>query len=167
LKSKQDIFSAELRQHQGIIIKVARMYADNPDDQSDLIQEISLQLWKSFDGFKGDSKFSTWLYRVALNTAITFLKKEKRRVDKGSLILGVEPQLEGSETDKNSQLFHFYKAVQELNQIEKALIFLFIEGLAHKDIALNLGLSEVNTRVKLNRTKQKLQEIIKKQGYEF
>ncbi len=167
MKSKQDIFSAELRQHQGIIIKVARMYADNPDDQSDLIQEISLQLWKSFDGFKGDSKFSTWLYRVALNTAITFLKKEKRRVDKGSLILGVEPQLEGSETDKNSQLAHFYKAVQELNQIEKALIFLFIEGLAHKDIALNLGLSEVNTRVKLNRTKQKLQEIIKKQGYEF
>lgn len=167
MKSKQEIFTAELRQHQGIIIKVARMYADNPDDQSDLIQEISLHLWKSFDGFKGESKFSTWLYRVALNTAITFLKKEKRRVDKGSLVAGVEPQLDGPEADKNSQLTHFYKAVQELNQIEKALIFLFIEGMAHKDIALNLGLSEVNTRVKLNRTKQKLQEIIKKQGYEF
>ena len=167
MKSKQDIFTAELSQHQRIIIKVARMYADNPDDQSDLIQEISLQLWKSFDGFKGDSKFSTWLYRVALNTAITFLKKEKRRVDKGTLVAGVEPQLEVSETDKNSQLAHFYKAVQELNQIEKALIFLFIEEMAHKDIALNLGLSEVNTRVKLNRTRQKLQEIIKKQGYEF
>ncbi len=167
MKSKQDIFTGYLRDHQGIIIKVARMYADNPDDQSDLIQEISLQLWKSFDGFKGDSKFSTWLYRVALNTAITFLKKEKRRVDKMSLGVGVEAISDMPEVDKNSQLAHFYRAVQDLNQIEKALIFLFIEGLAHKEIAVNLGLSEVNTRVKLNRTKQKLQEIIKKQGYEF
>lgn len=167
MKSKQDIFTDHLRDHQGIIIKVARMYADNPDDQSDLIQEISFQLWKSFDGFKGESKFSTWLYRVALNTSITFLKKEKRRVDKMSLGVGVEAISDLTAVDKNSQLSHFYKAVQELNKIEKAVIFLFIEGLAHKEIAANLGLSEVNTRVKLNRTKQKLQEIIKKQGYEF
>jgi len=167
LKSKEEIFTDHLRDHQGIIIKIARMYADSEDDLADLIQEISFQLWRSFDRFKGESKFSTWLYRVALNTAITFLKSEKKRVDKLSFQLKTDVAADEPDVARESQLAHFYSAVQHLNKIEKALILLFIEGLSHKEIAENLGLSEVNARVKLNRTKAKLQDIIKRQGYEF
>ncbi len=143
------------------------MYFDNREDQADLAQEITCQLWLSFERFRGESKFSTWMYRVAINTAITFLRKDKKRVDRQRLESGLDVAQDVNEVDKDSQLAHFYKAVQELNKIEKAVILLFIEGLSHKEIGENLGLSEVNARVKLNRTKQKLQEIIKRQGYEF
>lgn len=140
---------------------------NNAEDQEDLRQEIVFQLWRSFDRFEGKSKFSTWMYRVAINTAITYLKKEKRRVDKEVLNDQITLALTDETDQKESQLVHFYKAVQQLNKIEKALILLFIEGLSHKEIAENLGLTEVNARVKLNRTKKRIQKIIKDQGYEF
>ena len=143
------------------------MYFDNLEDQQDLFQEIILQLWKSLASFKGNSQLSSWIYRVALNTAIVFFKKEKRKLD-NIIPIKIEPiALDVYDTEKDLQLVHFYKAVKELNKIEKALIFQFIEGLSGKEIAENLGISEVNVRVKTNRTKIKLQEIIKTQGYEF
>ncbi len=107
------------------------------------------------------------MYRVALNTAIVFFKKEKRKPDSYTSI-NIDPiAYDVYNDEKDQQLVHFYKAVQELNKIEKALILQFIEGFSGKEIAENLGLSEVNVRVKTNRTKIKLQEIIKNQGYEF
>ena len=110
------------------------MYADSAEYQADLIQEISYQLWRSFETYKGKSKRSTWIYRVALNTAITFLKKEKRRVDRDSIHPDVDIVYEQGESEKESRLAHFYRAVQELNSIEKALILLCIEGHSHKEI---------------------------------
>lgn len=167
METKQKIFLDLLEEHRGILIKVSRIYMDNAEDQEDLRQEIVFQLWRSFDRFEGKSKFSTWMYRVAINTAITYLKKEKRRVDKEGLNDQITLVLTDETDQKESQLVHFYKAVQQLNKIEKALILLFIEGLSHKEIAGNLGLTEVNVRVKLNRTKKRIQKIIKDQGYEF
>lgn len=167
MKLSEQEFLTLIIQHKGILYKVSRMYFDNLEDQQDLFQEIILQLWKSLDSFKGNSQFSSWMYRVALNTAIVFFKKEKRKPDKFNSIK-VEPIAQDVySTEKDLQLVHFYKAVKELNKIEKALILQFIEGFSGKEIADNLGLSEVNVRVKLNRTKKKLQEIIKTQGYEF
>ncbi len=164
--SEQD-FLTLINQHKGILYKVSRMYFDKLEDQQDLFQEIILQLWLSLDSFKGTSQFSSWMYRLALNTAIVYFKKERRKSDKFSS-LKIEPIAQDNyNTEKDLQLVHFYKAVQELNKIEKALILQFIEGLSGKEIAENLGLSEVNVRVKTNRTKTKLQEIIKRQGYEF
>lgn len=167
MKNKQDIFLSLLDEHKGILVKVSKIYMDNPIDQEDLEQEIIFQLWRSFDRFQGKSKFSTWIYRVALNTAITYLKKDKRRVDRNSLNKSVDLRDSDTNEEKESQLAHFYKAVHHLNKIEKAIILLFIEGLSHKEIAANLGLTEVNARVKLNRTKKKIKEQIKAQGYEF
>jgi RNA polymerase sigma factor (sigma-70 family) len=160
-------FFRKINTCKGILHKISRMYWDTPEDREDLIQEIILQLWLSYPKFKEDSQFSTWMYRVAVNTAILYFKKETKRPDKQSITENTD--IIDTETDysKNSQLEHFYKAVQELNQIEKALIFYFMEGKSHKEISENLGITEVNTRVKLSRTKEKLQEIIKKQGYEF
>ena len=127
-----------------------------------------LQLWLAFKSYRGDSKFSTWMYRVALNTAITFFKKQKRRPDQEVLL----PDFDRAEDDtasneKEAQLAVFYKAVQHLEKVEKALIYLYMENLPYEEIATNLGISEGNVRVRINRIKNKLKEIIKKYNYEY
>lgn len=164
---KEEDFLHKINIHKGILYKVSRMYFDNLDDQQDLFQEIVLQLWKSVPTFKGDSEFSSWMYRVALNTALAFFKKEKRKPDAYKGITYEPIATEDGVVEKEQQLKYFYKATKELNRIEKALILLFIEGYSGKEIAKNLGITEANVRVKTNRTKKKLKEIIKKQGYEF
>ena len=166
MKNLQQEFLEKIESHKGMIFKVSKMYVDHQEDREDLFQEIIYQLWKSYQKFEGKSQFSTWLYRVSLNTALTFLKSEKRKPDNAFLHENLDVA-EESQDDKEVQLQLFYKAVHELNPIEKALIFLFLEGQNHKEISENLGISEVNARVKLNRTKEKLQQIIKKYGYEF
>lgn len=143
------------------------MYMDNHDDQQDLFQEIICQLWKSYDSFRNESQFSTWMYRVAINTAIVFLKKEKRKVDRYPIVSENIKEEEGDSEIKESQMEHFYKAIQKLEKIDKAIIFYQLEGFSHKEIGSNLGISEGNARVKLNRAKEKLKEIIKNQGYGF
>jgi RNA polymerase sigma factor (sigma-70 family) len=167
LKEKEQEFLKRIESHKGILYKVSKMYMDNHDDQQDLFQEIVCQLWKSYDSFRNESQFSTWMYRVAVNTAIVFLKKEKRKVDKYEIASENIKDDEGDSHIKESQIDHFYKAVQKLEKIDKAIIFYQLEGFSHKEIGENLGISEGNARVKLNRAKEKLKEIIKNQGYGF
>lgn len=167
MKEKEQEFLKRIESHKGILYKVSKMYMDNHDDQQDLFQEIVCQLWKSYDSFRNESQFSTWMYRVAVNTAIVFLKKEKRKVDKYEIASENIKDDEGDSHVKESQIDHFYKAVQKLEKIDKAIIFYQLEGFSHKEIGDNLGISEGNARVKLNRAKEKLKEIIKNQGYGF
>lgn len=160
-------FLSKIEKHQGIIYKVSRMYMDNEVDQEDLYQEIVYQLWKSYKSFRGDSQFSTWMYRVSLNTAISFFKKEKKQKEIEDK-LKIQDNTEAMETNENPDKLDFlYKAINQLNDVDKALIFLYLEGLSHKEIGKNLGISEGNARVRLNRIKTKLEKIIKKYGYEF
>ena len=136
---------------------------DTREDQEDLSQEIIIQLWNSYESFRSDSQFSTWMYKVALNTAITFLKRAQRNNvvteldESSSMIADAAPPA----TERQLQIF--YQAVHTLNNIEKALIFLYLEGQSHREIGEKLGISEGNARVKLARTKDKLQTIIKQQ----
>ncbi|SHL76634.1 RNA polymerase sigma factor [Flavobacterium chilense] len=167
MKEKEQEFLNRIESHKGILYKVSKMYMDNHDDQKDLFQEIICQLWKSYDSFRNESQFSTWMYRVAVNTAIVFLKKEKRKVDRYEIASENIKEEEGDSHIKESQIDHFYKAVQKLEKIDKAIIFYQLEGFSHKEIGENLGISEGNARVKLNRAKEKLKEIIKNQGYGF
>jgi len=167
LKEKEQEFLSRIEQHKGILYKVSKMYMDNRDDQDDLFQEMVCQLWKAYDSFKGESQFSTWMYRVAINTAIVFLKKEKRKVDKYEIVSENIKEEDCDAHIKESQIEHFYKAVQKLDKIDKAIIFYQLEGFSHREIGENLGISEGNARVKLNRAKEKLKEIIKNQGYGF
>lgn len=159
-----------LQTNKGILYKICRIYLKEPQDQQDLLQEIVLQLWNSYDSFHGDSKFSSWMYRVALNTAITFYKKERKRTE---YLTSISPDTETlsettyGEEDRREKLFVFYKAIHELNKVEKALIFLYMEGQPGKEIADCLDISPQNVRVRINRIKQKLQQIIKYMGYEF
>lgn len=160
-------FLSKIEKHQGIIYKVSRMYMDNEVDQEDLYQEIVYQLWKSYKSFRGDSQFSTWMYRVSLNTAISFFKKEKKQKEIEDKFK-IQDNTEAMETNENPDKLDFlYKAINQLNDVDKALIFLYLEGLSHKEIGKNLGISEGNARVRLNRIKTKLEKTIKKYGYEF
>lgn len=165
MESKEKEFLSRIETHKGILYKVSKMYMDNRDDQDDLFQEIVCQLWKAYDTFKGESQFSTWMYRVAINTSIVFLKKEKRKIDKYEIASENIKEEESDSQIKENQIEHFYKAVQKLDKIDKAIIFYQLEGFSHKEIGENLGISEGNARVKLNRAKEKLKEIIKQQGY--
>ena len=167
MKIKEKQFLSEIDQHKGILYKLSKIYMDNHVDREDLFQEMLFQLWKSYENFKGVSKFSTWMYRVALNTALVYLKKDKKMPKSENLIEEIDIPDHSDHPEKEEQLNYFYRAVKDLNEVEKALIFLFLEGFSHCEIAEQLGITEVNARVKLNRTKDKIQEIIKKQGYEF
>jgi len=167
MKEIEDTFLTLINQHRAIIHKISKMYMNHVEEQRDLFQEIVMQLWKAYPTFKGRSKFSTWMYRVSLNTALVYFKKDKRKIDKTLLDENID-LIDTNESElKEEKLAYLYKAVHQLNAVEKALIFLFLENQSHKEIAENLGISEVNARVKLNRTKEKLQLIIKKDGYEF
>ncbi|MCL9809593.1 RNA polymerase sigma factor [Flavobacterium luminosum] len=165
METKEQEFLIRIKQHKGILFKVSKMYMDNPDDQQDLFQEIIYQIWKAYDSFKGESQFSTWMYRVAINTAIVFLKKEKKKIDRFEITSDNTSEQEDDHELKESQLDHFYRAVQQLDKVDKAIIFYQLEGFSHREIGNNLGISEGNARVKLNRAKEKLKEIIKQQGY--
>jgi RNA polymerase sigma factor (sigma-70 family) len=168
LSTKEARFLQHMKMHNGILYKICRIYQDNVEDQHDLLQEIMLQLWLSYDSFRGDSQFSSWMYRVAFNTAIVFFKKEKRRQD----ILATAsynnlPEELHVVREQEEQLKILYKAALKLNKVEKALIFLYMEGQSVKEIAIILGITPLNVRVRLNRTKDKIKYIIKTMGYEF
>ncbi|MDT0557397.1 sigma-70 family RNA polymerase sigma factor [Ichthyenterobacterium sp. W332] len=160
-KELEHNFVELLKQHQNIVHKVCRLYTNNKDEHNDLFQEITIQLWRAFPKFRGDSKFSTWMYRVGLNTAITLYRKSKRRIKTYEL----EPlqfKLKSDEYDdtEEEQLKALYKAVHQLNDIEKALVLLYLEDKDYREISETLGITEVNARVKMNRVKTKLRTIL-------
>ncbi|MEM6261568.1 MAG: sigma-70 family RNA polymerase sigma factor [Bacteroidota bacterium] len=157
VKSHEHHFISLVAQNQGIIHKVCHMYAHNEDDRQDLFQEITLQLWRSFKSFKGDSKLSTWMYRVALNTAISGFRKKKRR-GKSVPLSTQEFQLPADEvnTERAEQLVFLKKAIQELSEVERALIMLYLEEHSYEEIADIMGITKNHVGVKLNRIKHKL-----------
>lgn len=160
-KDLEHKFVAELENNQNIVHKVCTLYTNDRDSHNDLFQEITIQLWKAYPKFRGESKFSTWMYRVALNTAITLYRKSKRSIptqDYESVIF----KIKADEYDprEEEQLKLMYNAVKQLGDIEKALIFLYLEDKDYREIAETLGITEVNARVKMNRIKNKLRTIL-------
>ena len=154
-------FVAQLEVNQNIVHKICRMYTNDQQSHKALFQEITIQLWRAYPKFRGDSKFSTWMYRVALNTAITLYRKSKRRIktqDYDTVHFKISDIPYDDETEQ--QLNLMYKAVKQLNDIEKALVFLYLEDKNYRDISETLGISEVNARVKMNRIKTKLKTIL-------
>ncbi|MBQ4822384.1 RNA polymerase sigma factor [Aquimarina sp. MMG016] len=160
-KELEHSFVTNLEQNQNIVHKVCRIYTSDRDSHNDLFQEITIQLWKAYPKFRGDAKFSTWMYRVALNTAITLYRKSKRSI-KTSDIDTIDFKIKADEYDDEveQQLKLMYKAVKQLNDIEKALVFLYLEDKSYKEIADTMGITEVNARVKMNRVKTKLKKIL-------
>ena len=150
-----------LEQNQNIVHKICRLYTNDQDAHNDLFQEITIQLWKAYPKFRGDAKFSTWMYRIALNTAITLYRKSKRQIrtqDFDSVLYKVKATT--YDDTEEQQLKLMYDAIKQLNDIEKALVFLYLEDKNYKEISDTIGISEVNARVKMNRVKTKLKNIL-------
>ena len=160
-KDLEHKFISEFQENQNIIHKVCRIYTNNQEAHNDLFQEITIQLWKAYLKFRGDSKLSTWMYRIGLNTAITLYRKSKRSIvtqDFDSVLHRI--QSTDYDNTEEEQLKLMYKAIHQLSDIDKALIFLYLEDKNYKEISETIGISEVNARVKMNRIKTRLRTIL-------
>ncbi len=149
-----------LKEHQKIIYKVCNLYMQSHADREDLFQEITLQAWKAYSNFRGDSKFSTWLYRVALNTAITFFRKEKKKIEVN--VEELPEATEGSFDQIEEKTKAMYLAIGELSKIDKAIVMLYLEDYTYGQISEVIGITPNNIAVKMNRIKIKLKEQTKK-----
>lgn len=161
-KQKEKEFITLVNESQGIIHKVCRMYCDDGTHRKDLFQEIVLQLWKSYPTFKGNSKFSTWMYRVALNVAIQDFRKEKKR--KYLFLESVEfqePSINPNTEIKNGRIAALYKAIAQLDKIERAIMLLHLDEVANEEIADIVGITQNYVRVKMTRIRIKLAKIMK------
>jgi len=163
---QQDDFIRLVDQNRGILHKVCRLYCFTETDRQDLFQEIVIQLWRSYPGFRGDAKFSTWLYRIALNTAISDLRKQRpptTLTDPGELPTQLRDiQYTG---EKEQQLQLLYTAINRLTEVEKALTMLYLEDKSYQEMEEILGIPQNNLRVKMNRIKDKLRKMTKEATY--
>ena len=144
--------------HQRTIYKVCYIYAKDQDDLNDLFQEVVLNLWKSFPRYRGDSTLNTWVYRIAMNTCITFLRRSSVRPQTIPLTIDVTSQMTDEESH-SGQLQELYRLINQLGKLERALILLWLEERSYQEMADILGISKANVAVKLNRTKDKLRKM--------
>lgn len=155
-------FLTIFEENMGIVLKISRAYTFSQHDREDLINDITLELWKSFKNFKQDSKVSTWLYKVALNTAMNY----KRKKNKYSFFSFLE---ESNQTDVSKWLFTepdnltetdiLYECIDELNEINKALILLYLDGKSHEEMAEITGISKTNVGTRIGRIKDQIKNL--------
>jgi len=141
---------------------VAKIYSNTIEDQKDLYQEIVYQLWKSFGSFKGNSKISTWIYRVALNTSVSQLKSDKRRISQTSIDIVLLNRIDEVDTALEENISIMYAQIQHLTLIEKGLILLYLEGKNYDEISNITGFTTTNIGTRLSRIKKKLKTQIQK-----
>jgi len=147
-----------INEHQGIIHKICRLYRDVREDREDLFQEITFQLWKSHESFNNNSKISTWIYRIALNTAIATFRKKKQDIEYRPAL----PEMADEQPDEELALRQerLFSALKKLDDGDKAIITLYLEDLSYQQIADIIGISENYVGVKLNRIKIKIQNLL-------
>ncbi|MDR1526392.1 MAG: sigma-70 family RNA polymerase sigma factor [Dysgonamonadaceae bacterium] len=157
---KRDYFIEVVQTHKGIIYKIANAYCRCAEDREDLVQEILIQLWKSLDIYSDRYRFSTWLYRIALNISISFYRKSsiRKSLFSGNLgaFLNFPDRDENDETESNIALL--YRFISEFNDLDKALIILYLEEKSYKEIAFIIGISETNVATKISRLKKLLRK---------
>lgn len=151
-------FLEKIEEHKGIIAKVISLYAEDAEDKKDLRQEIIYQTWKSMESFRGDAKFSTWLYKISLNVSLSHLNKKKKKssLSENQKEEWLEPHELSERSDK------LYRAIRQLNDIDRGVIMLHLDGYTNEEISDMTGLSKNNTGVKLHRIKQQLTETLNK-----
>lgn len=163
------LFRAWLQEHAGLIYKVARAFTSTDADREDLMQEILLQLWISTPNYEGKSKPSTWIYRLALNTALGWKRKEKKRASRVSLLEIEDLPADSAENtlgEDKQQVDALYAAIRSLPKIDAALVMMYLDDLSYRDMAEILGISESNVGVKLHRIKKTLVESMKEVRHE-
>lgn len=166
LSDKTDLFLSVIETHKGIVYKVANSFCKDVEDKKDLVQEIILQLWKSFENYNDQFKYSTWIYRIALNVAISYYRKEHRRKEIST------PYSEGlfklaefqDSKELDGQTLFLLQFIADLKELDKALMLLYLEEKSHKEISEIIGITETNVATKIGRIKailkQKFSQII-------
>lgn len=168
MKSKQEkIFAGWFDKYKNLIFKIVRTYADSPDDQDDLFQDILLQLWLSIPAFEGNAKETTWIYRVALNTALVFRRGETRKRKRHRikfLEITQQPNIKQdfSDPEQTEQIIdRLYDAIRRLSKTDGSLVLMHLEGLSYEQIGEVLGITINNVGVRLNRAKKSLAQLLK------
>ena len=161
LQDSKHQFAQLMKQHKGIIYKVVNSYCQYQDDRQDLAQEILVILWLAFDKYDQQYKFSTWMYRIALNVAISHYRKDNRRQDRAQkddqdIIQWIEIDCEADQS--NAQIDQLYRFIGQLDKLNKAIMLLYLESMSHEDIASNLGISKTNVATRIGRIKVKLKQ---------
>jgi len=160
LTEKTEVFLKVIQTHKGILYKITNAYCKDPEDRDDLTQEIIFHLWKSFDSYNQEYKYSTWMYRIALNVAISFHRKEKGRKNTVDFV-GKEAFLfveQEKPEEKEASLTLLEQAISELKDLDKALILLYLEEKSYKEIAEIIGITETNVATKLSRIKNVIKQ---------
>ncbi|WP_373074373.1 RNA polymerase sigma factor [Zeaxanthinibacter enoshimensis] len=156
--TKEEAFVAIIQEHEGVIYKITTVYTNSVSEQQDLYQDIVYQLWKAYDSFRGESKVSTWMYRVALNTAFNRLRKENRRPRPVALDhVNIWPA-ETYDKEFELRLRAMYEQIHQLNDLDKGLILLLLEGKKYEEIAEITGLSRSNVGTRISRIKERLRK---------
>lgn len=157
---KSDVFLSVIQSNKGIFYKIANAYCKNAEDRKDLVQEMIAQLWKSFDGYDNQFKHSTWMYRISLNVAISFYRKENSRKRIANPLSGgiIRFPYEEDFTDTETDLGILQQLIAQLKDLDKALMLLYLEERSHKEIAGIIGISESNVATKINRIKNSFRQ---------
>jgi RNA polymerase sigma-70 factor (ECF subfamily) len=162
----QTDFVQLINEHRGLILKVCNLYAVSVQDRQDLFQEIIIQLWRAIPRFRKESKLTTWMYRVALNTAISSYRKNLRDIPTAELDLAnIETPDANDGPEKEEKLKALYSAISHLAEIEKAIVMLYLDDKSYEEMEDILGINQNNLRVKMNRVKEKLRQLTKTVEY--
>ena len=155
--SPKEIFIELIQEHQGIINKIIFLYEDNAETQEDLKQEVLLQAWKSYKNFRGDSLFSTWLYRVTLNTVLSWRRKQRIKYT-----TDFPKHIEAPKEEASNESELLWNAIKSLEDIDRSMITMHLDGYGNEEVANILGISVNHVGVKLHRIKKKLTQLLKK-----
>jgi RNA polymerase sigma-70 factor (ECF subfamily) len=149
-----------INENQGLIHKVCMMYTNDRDSRNDLFQEIVLQLWRSFPTFRGEAKITTWMYRIALNTAISGLRKQGRSIKTEDIR---EKHFNFSDDNDDTLEENYQKlqwAIRQLTEIERAMIMMALDEIPYDEIAETIGITQNNVRVRMNRIREKIKKMM-------
>jgi len=155
-KIQLDIFDRWIAEYKPLLFKVVRTYAFNHEDQNDLFQEVSIQIWRSIPNFKERSKVSTWLYRIALNVALNWTRKNRKHTVGKQDIESVKHILEQANEPVDERLDWLYREIEKLDKIDRSITLLMLDGFSYKEMSEILGISESNIGVKIHRIKKQL-----------
>lgn len=155
-----DFYNQSIVPYSGIIIKICRAYTNTQEDFEDYYQEVCLQIWRSKDTFKGQSEWSTWIYRLCLNVCLTLLKKKKNNTQHQASEYNLPETLEDNKAFSDESLNQLYEAIKQLSEIDRAVILLYLEEKSYQEIAAIMGTNANNIGVRIQRIKQRLKKIL-------
>jgi RNA polymerase sigma-70 factor (ECF subfamily) len=156
IDEQKKIFESWLSLHKGLIFKIIRAYGRTPMDREDLFQEITFQVWRSILSFRGESAVTTWIYRIALNVSIRWLRKEKRQVQSESIEDVQHIIQETKDYIDDERLEWLYQEIHKLDEIDRSITLLMLDGLSYKEMSSIIGITETHIGVKINRIKKQL-----------